>query len=126
MDHGDILRTSAQVITKRRETYGSPAQCFERAAVIAGAMLDKPVTPYELAVIFHAMKLARIAQSPKNVDHYVDGVSYLSFAAEFADAEPESPQRDTKAVSGRSVEKILGGASDARAAPGPHADRVAP
>ena len=83
MDFGDILKTSAVVIAKRRESYGPPQECFERAATIAGAILDRKVSPYEISIIFHAMKLARITQSPDNPDHYVDGVSYLAFAGEF-------------------------------------------
>ena len=109
MDHGQILTTSATVIAKRRESYGSPTDCFDRAAAIASAMLNKPIWPYEIAMIFHAMKLARIAQSPKNMDHYVDGVSYLSFAGEFIDAEKEHPRRDTKAFApdlGRAVATV--------------------
>jgi len=85
-EHGEILKTAAMMIAKRRETYGSPKDGFDRAAMIASTILDKPVTPYEIAVIMHAVKLSRIATSPKNPDHYVDGISYLSFAAEFVEA----------------------------------------
>jgi Domain of unknown function (DUF6378) len=117
LEHGEILRNSAQMIAKRRETYGQPAECFERAAMIAGAMLDRAVTPFEIATVMHAMKLARVAVSPKNVDHFIDGVSYLAFAAEFADAQPERPNRDTKviapAVDGRPVAPIRDGAAEA-------------
>jgi hypothetical protein len=98
MDHGDIIKTSATVIAKRRESYGPPTECFERAATIASVMLGKPVTPYEVVSIMHAVKLARIAQSPKNLDHYVDGVSYLAFAGEFSGAGKEDTRRDTKAL----------------------------
>lgn len=97
MDHGDILKRSATIITQRRESYGPPTECFERAATIASVMLNKPITPYEVVSILHAVKLARIAQSPKNLDHYVDGVSYLAFAGEFSGAGKEDARRDTKA-----------------------------
>lgn len=96
-DHGEILTTSAKVIAKRRESYGPPTECFDRAATIASVMLGKPITPYEVVSILHAVKLARIAQSPKNLDHYVDGVSYLAFAGEFSGAGKEDARRDTKA-----------------------------
>ena len=114
MEHGTILATAAKTIAKRRESYGTPAECFERAAVIAGAMLDKPISPFEIAVVFHAMKLARAAQSPKNQDHFVDGISYLAFAAEFVGAEPEN-SRDSKApaVDGRPVAPVRDGATEA-------------
>ena len=123
MDHGDILKTAAQTIAKRRESYGTPAECFERAAVIAGATLNRPVTPFEVVTIMHAVKMARIAQSPKNIDHFVDAAAYMSFAGEFVGAEPESP-RDSKApaVDGRPVAPIREGATEA----GPPARPTAP
>ena len=96
LDHGDILKTSATVIAKRRESYGEPQACFERASTIATTVLGKPVSPYEIATIFHAMKLARIAESPDNMDHYVDGVSYLAFAGEFYGIGRDG-RRETKA-----------------------------
>jgi Domain of unknown function (DUF6378) len=130
VDHGDILKTAAKTIAKRRESYGSPAECFERAAAIASAVLDRAVTPYEIAVIFNAMKLARIAQSPANPDHYIDAVAYMSFAAEFVGAEPEHP-RDSKAstpaVSGQPDGPLREGTTGAGApAARPPADRAAP
>jgi hypothetical protein len=97
VENGDILKTSATIIAKRRETYGDPRDCFDRAAAIASATLNRPVSPYEVVTIIHAVKLARIAQSPKNLDHYVDGVSYLAFAGQFIGAEKEDARRDTKA-----------------------------
>ena len=125
MDFGDILRTSAQIITQRKASYGPPTEGFERAAVIASTALDKSVSPYEVAMILHAVKLARISTSPKYLDNYVDAVSYLAFAGDFADAGSERPH-DTKAPAGRSVEPLRGGPPHDGAAPGPPADRAAP
>jgi hypothetical protein len=88
MEHGDILKTSARAIGERRETYGPPKESFDRAAVLASAILDKQVLPHEIALIMHAVKLARIASNPANQDHYVDGISYLAFAGEFLEAVP--------------------------------------
>ena len=123
MDFGDILRTSAQVITQRKASYGPPTEGFERAAVIASTALDKSVSPYEVAMILHAVKLARISTSPKYLDNYVDAVSYLAFAGDFADAGSERP-RDSKApaVDGRPVAPIREGATEA----GPPARPTAP
>jgi len=93
MDHATILKTSATAIGRNRERYGEPDTCFKRASTIAGAILNREITPYEIALILHAVKLARVAASPGNEDHYVDGVSYLAFAGEFQGAE----QRDEAA-----------------------------
>jgi Domain of unknown function (DUF6378) len=90
LNHGDILKTSATAINRNRERYGEPDTCFKRASVISSSILGREITPYEIVLIMHAVKLARIAASPSNGDHYVDGVSYLAFAGEFQGAE----QRD--------------------------------
>ena len=116
MQHEDIIKTSAVTIAKRRESYGPPTECFERAATIASVMLGKPVTPYEVVSILHAVKLARIAQSPKNLDHYVGGVSYLAFAGEFSGAGKEDARRDTKTLAPVSVPDISRGVANVIAA----------
>lgn len=110
MEHGEYLKSSAKAIGERRETYGSPKDGFDRAAVIASAILDKPVLPHEIALILHAVKLSRMASSPANSDHYVDGISYLAFAGEFVEAmsvggprpPPEVP-KPREVVDGRPV-----------------------
>jgi len=96
LENGDFLKASARAIGERRETYGSPREGFDRAAVIASALLDKQVLPHEIALILHAVKLARIASSPANPDHYIDGISYLAFAGEFMEVEPA--RYDTQTV----------------------------
>jgi len=88
MENGDYLKASARAIGERRETYGSPRESFDRAAVIASTILDKQILPHEIAFILHAVKLARIAANPANPDHYVDGIAYLAFAGEFMEVEP--------------------------------------
>jgi hypothetical protein len=90
------------MIGEKRETYGVPKECFDRAAMLAATILDRPVTAYEVVVIMHAVKLARIAQSPMNPDHYVDGINYLAFACEFMSGEPEPP-RPPEIIGGRPV-----------------------
>ena len=92
-EHGDFLKASARAIGDRRETYGAPKDGFDRAAVIASALLDKQVLPHEIALIMHAVKLARIAANPANADHYIDGISYLAFAGEFMEMPPQNVVR---------------------------------
>jgi hypothetical protein len=91
MENGDYLKASARAIGERRETYGSPRESFDRAAVIASTILDKQILPHEIAFILHAVKLARIAANPANPDHYVDGIAYLAFAGEFLEAVAPEP-----------------------------------
>jgi hypothetical protein len=73
--------------------------------VLASAILDKQVLPHEIALIMHAVKLARIASNPANQDHYVDGISYLAFAGEFLEvpAPVTLPPKPREIVDGRPV-----------------------
>lgn len=47
-------------------------------------MLNTEVTPYEVAMIHVATKMARLQESRTVDDHYVDAMNYLAFAAQFA------------------------------------------
>ena len=91
MDHREALRLAAQLLTERGRDYGDPARCFSDAATIATVMLRRPITPYDVAKIMEAMKLAREAESPHRADHYVDRINYTAFAAQFS---PATDQRD--------------------------------
>jgi hypothetical protein len=62
---------------------------FDRAAKLATLMLDKHVTMYDIAMIMHSMKMARISSSRTLDDNYVDGINYLAFAAQFSQAEEQ-------------------------------------
>ena len=44
---------------------------------------------YDLAMIMHSMKMARIPSSPTMDDHYIDGINYLSMAAQFSRSEEQ-------------------------------------
>lgn len=81
--HGVILTEAAKTIAARRADYGEPADNFKRAAAIASNVLNVAISPYVISVVMYSMKLARMAESPQNPDHYRDGVSYLAFAGEF-------------------------------------------
>jgi len=78
-------------VTARGREYGEMDACFSRCATIASTILGKKVTEYELAVIMHSMKLARITETPANMDHYVDGANYFAFAGLFSQPEKEKP-----------------------------------
>ena len=57
---------------------------FDRISRIATVMLDRVVTPYDVAMIHVATKMARVASNPRHADNYVDGVNYMAIAAQFA------------------------------------------
>jgi hypothetical protein len=73
----------------RGRRYGSVEDTFDRASRLATILLDKQVTMYDIAMIMHAMKMARINGSRTLDDNYVDGINYLAFAAQFSQAEEQ-------------------------------------
>lgn len=85
MRYDETLKTSASTIGDRADRYGTPDQCFYRIAKIASVMLDREVTPREVAIMLLCTKLGRIPERPDYEDNYVDGISYLAFAAHFSD-----------------------------------------
>lgn len=92
MDHKDVLKEAARLVTDRVATYGEAAAHFDRAARIAALKLDRPITPYEVVVILESVKDARRAYDPRHFDSHVDGINYRAFAAEFSQAGPIQPK----------------------------------
>lgn len=84
----DILFQSATTIEKRGTEYGPAYENFEKACYIATAILEKPITVYDLCIIMTALKLSRISANRKHEDSFIDAASYLAFAAQFASPEP--------------------------------------
>jgi len=87
MRYDETMRASASVIGDRASQYGSPDQCFYRIAKIASVMLDKDITPRDVAIMLLCTKLGRIPERPDYEDNYVDGISYLAFAAHFSEPQ---------------------------------------
>jgi hypothetical protein len=69
------------------------SDCFSRIAQIATLMLNKPVTPHDVAMVQLATKLGRLAYNPGHADSYLDAVNYTAFAAEFAPLPAQEPER---------------------------------
>lgn len=84
MNHREVLKQSASLIAERGKEYGPEDACFERSANIASIILNKSISKYDVAMILHANKLARLQESRSKLDHYVDGINYLAFGAQFA------------------------------------------
>ena len=84
MNHREVLKEAAGVITERGKEYGPEDACFQRSADLASIILNKSISKYDVAMILHANKLARMQESRAKPDHYVDGINYLAFGAQFA------------------------------------------
>jgi hypothetical protein len=84
----DILFQSATIIEQRGTEYGPALENFEKACYIATAILEKPISVYDLCIIMTALKLSRISANKRHEDSFVDAASYLAFAAQFSNPEP--------------------------------------
>jgi len=84
MHHQDVLSTAKSIITQRGKEYGDVMPSFVRAANIAGNILDRKVTAFDVAVIMMAVKMSRLANQREHEDSWIDLCAYVAFAAQFA------------------------------------------
>lgn len=87
MHHTEYLFEAAKILTEREQDYGAPEVCFHRIAAIASVTLNRTVTPFEVAQIHIATKLARAVETPGKADTWIDVINYVAFAGNFATAE---------------------------------------
>ena len=57
----------------------------------SSAILDKRLTPYDIAMVLASVKLGRMAGNRVYADNYVDLANYAAFGAHFAEQEHLSP-----------------------------------
>jgi hypothetical protein len=88
MHYAEIMNEALNIAGERNDTYGNIRPCMERAAVIASTICGVQITPHEIALILHAVKLARLDDDRGNKDHYVDGINYLAFAGMLLEPVP--------------------------------------
>lgn len=89
-NHSDILTQAVVTLADKNRRYGNVADTFDRAALIATTILGKHITLYDVSVIMHAMELAKISSVPTEDRHYVDGINFLSLAAQFSQSEEQA------------------------------------
>lgn len=78
----DVLTQASNLIGERGQDYGGIENNFLNIAAIANASTGLSLTPFHIAMIMVAVKIARIQQSPYKADNYHDGINYLAFAHE--------------------------------------------
>ena len=101
MNHKDVLTSAVNTLRDRGARYGNEDMMFDKISRIATVMLDRVMTPYEVAIIHLATKMARMSVTPKHEDNYVDGVNYMAFAAQFADIERSTAEDEEIAALAR-------------------------
>lgn len=100
MDHRDILTKSATVLNQRSEQYGEMRDVMHRASLHSSLILGKEITPYQVCVILHSLKLSRIPSNLELLDNFVDGINYFAFAGEFAKDEAKKSKSNEELVDG--------------------------
>lgn len=90
MHYDELIVDCAKTVKENDKVYGQPTDTMNRAAVLASAMLRKPVQGYDVAMILVAMKLARISGQLDHIDSYKDAMNYLGFAAQLATTKPSA------------------------------------
>lgn len=87
MNYKDILNQSISTIDARHQEYGDASSSFTRAATIAGTILSKNISAYDVSVVMMAVKLARITNNRTHQDSWIDLAAYVGFAGQFADTK---------------------------------------
>lgn len=93
----ELLEEAFKIVTgPRQDLYGKPSQNFIDTANMVDAYLvargvitaeGKGIDPHDVAVIMICLKLARIATSPHEKDHWVDIAGYAACGWEAATEE---------------------------------------
>ena len=86
----DILDEAGRIRGNRGAVYGHPYINHRRIADLWSAYLGFPITPDQAAICMALVKVSRLAETPghRGRDGYVDGVAYLSLAAQLATTDP--------------------------------------
>ena len=101
MNHKDVLSSAVNTLRDRGGQYGPEDLVFDRISRIATVMLDRIITPYDVAMIHVATKMARVASNPRHADNYVHGINYMAFAAQFAGIQTSTAEEEEIAALAR-------------------------
>jgi hypothetical protein len=82
MEYRDFMMDATRIFNERNPKYGDMRVGMGRVAQIASILTNMELTPHDIALVLHAVKLSRIGNDRQNPDHYVDGINYLAFAGE--------------------------------------------
>jgi hypothetical protein len=91
MKYADIIQKSASIFSERDLEYGDVNDTAERTCVIYNTITGESLTPYQVNMMLHCLKLARMRSDRKKADNYFDGINYLAFAAEAAQVRDNNP-----------------------------------
>ena len=92
---GDLLSHAFELINARGNDYDNASNLehnYREIAAVASVVVGKTLTPRDIAMVMHCVKLIRSKSAPEKLDNYVDGMNYLAFAACFQGLVPLSLQ----------------------------------
>ena len=79
------------IATDRQKDYGAPLKNFTNIAKLWSVVLDKEITPLQVAQCMRMVKEARLINSPEHLDSLVDLVGYTKTAVMCMKGEQETP-----------------------------------
>ncbi len=96
------MTDAIRIFNDRNPKYGDMKIGMEKVATIATIITGIHLTPHDVALVLHAVKLSRLNNDRANPDHYVDGVNYLAFAGELI----TEPQNDPYGVNNAITQEL--------------------
>lgn len=85
MQRGEILDEAKRLTHGDRDkNYGTPYINHLRIAKIWSVVLEKEITPAQVALCMAGVKIARLVETPDHLDSFVDGAAYLAISGELA------------------------------------------
>lgn len=82
MEYSSIMTDAIRIFNDRNPKYGDMRLGMEKVASIATIITGIHLTPHDIALVLHAVKLSRLNADRANPEHYVDGINYFAFAGE--------------------------------------------
>lgn len=82
MEYRELMTDAATIFNDRNALYGDMKICMERTSQIATLITGVHLTAHDVALVLHALKLARLGNDRTNKENYVDGINYYAFAGE--------------------------------------------
>ena len=85
MQRGEILKEAHRLTHGDRDkNYGTPYINHLRIAKMWSVVLEKEITPSQVALCMAGVKIARLVETPDHIDSFVDGAAYIAIAGELA------------------------------------------
>lgn len=77
-----LLTDAMNAVSERGSSYGTVEENFGRIAGLWSVLLEKDVTPAQVALCLAALKMARLMQTPDHRDSWVDLAGYAGCGGE--------------------------------------------